>query len=584
MRSDLSLRRFLWTAVVALLSVPAVATAQEGILAAPPAHYDYDRDTFHPVYAQHGMVATEQALASQVGADILKQGGNAVDAAVGVGFALAVVLPNAGNIGGGGFMLVHDEKTGKDIALDFREVAPGKATETMFQDENGNVIKDASLYTHNAVGVPGTVAGMQYALEHWGTMKLADVIAPSISLAEKGFPVSYGLAHMLELEKAHLAPWESTRKIFFRDGHPLREGDMLVQKDLGHSLSLIATQGPKAFYNGEIADRIVAEMKQHGGIMTRKDFEDYKVAVREPVSGEYRGFKVVSMPPPSSGGVHIIEILNMLEHYPLSQYGFGSAKAIHYMAEAMKLAYADRSKYLGDPDFTKVPVKGLTSKHYADELVQRIDPVKPLPAEAFKPGNPLPYESSQTTHYSIVDGKGNAVAVTYTLNFDFGSGIVAEGTGIMLNDEMDDFSSKPGVPNGYGVTGGKANAIEPRKRPLSSMSPTFVLKNGKIWLVTGSPGGSRIITTTLQTILNMIDFGMNPAEAATAPRVHDQWLPDTLRIEKGLSPDTLKILQDEGYHVSPEPTMGRVQIIQVRDDGVYGYSDSRNPDGAAIGY
>ena len=325
-------------------------------------------------------------------------------------------------------------------------------------------------------------------------------------------------------------------------------------------------------------------MALHGGLIGKDDLKNYKVEERVPVSGEYRDYKVVSMPPPSSGGTHIIQILNMLERYPLSQYGVNSAQTIHYLAESMKLAYADRAEYLGDPGFVKVPVKGLTSKKYADELAQKIDPVKVLPAAAIKPGKPQPYESDQTTHYSIVDGKGNAVAVTYTLNLNFGSGIVARGTGILLNDEMDDFSAKPGVPNAYGLIGGEANAIQPGKRPLSSMSPTLVLKNGKPWLVTGSPGGARIITTTLQTIVNAIDFGMNPAEAASTPRVHHQWLPDELRVEKGVSPDTLDILQRQGYKVSAKPTMGRTQTIQLRDDGLYGYSDPRNPDGATLGY
>lgn len=325
-------------------------------------------------------------------------------------------------------------------------------------------------------------------------------------------------------------------------------------------------------------------MAAHGGLITAADLRGYRVAERQPVAGSYRGYRVVSMPPPSSGGTHIVQILNLLERYPLAQYGANSARSIHLMAEAMKLAYADRAEYLGDPDFVKVPVAGLTSRRYADSLAARIDPERVSPASAIKPGQPQPYESDQTTHYSIVDGKGNAVAVTYTLNLNFGSGIVARGTGILLNDQMDDFSAKPGVANAYGLIGGEANAIAPRKRPLSSMSPTLVLKEGKPWLVTGSPGGARIITTTLQTIVNAIDFGMNPAEAAATPRIHHQWLPDELRVEKGLSPDTLAILRQQGYKVSVKPTMGRTQTIQVREDGLYGYSDPRNPDGATAGF
>ena len=565
-------------------AAPSAADTVPGTTAAAAIRYDYEQDIFHPVYARNGMVATEQALATQVGLDILRRGGNAVDAAVAVGFALAVVLPNAGNIGGGGFLMLHDARTGQDIALDFREMAPERAGRDMYLDAEGKVVEGRSLYTHLAVGVPGTVAGMEHALRRWGTMRLRDVIAPAIRLAEQGFTVSPTLAKVLEVEKDNLGKWPATRAIFFRGERPLKAGERLVQKDLAGSLRLIAVQGARAFYEGPIAEKIVAEMAAHGGLITAADLRGYRVTERQPVAGSYRGYRVVSMPPPSSGGTHIVQILNLLERYPLAQYGANSARSIHLMAEAMKLAYADRAEYLGDPDFVKVPVAGLTSRRYADSLAARIDPERVSPASAIKPGQPQPYESDQTTHYSIVDGKGNAVAVTYTLNLNFGSGIVARGTGILLNDQMDDFSAKPGVANAYGLIGGEANTIAPRKRPLSSMSPTLVLKEGKPWLVTGSPGGARIITTTLQTIVNAIDFGMNPAEAAATPRIHHQWLPDELRVEKGLSPDTLAILRQQGYKVSVKPTMGRTQTIQVREDGLYGYSDPRNPDGATAGF
>ena len=581
------IRRSFAIAAMALgmaLAFSPVASQAEVPVTAPLVTYDYDQDIFHPVYAKHGMVAAEHVLASRIGLDVLQRGGNAVDAAVAVGFALAVVLPNAGNLGGGGFMVLHDAASDADVALDFREMAPAKAGRNMYLDEKGSVVEGRSLYTHLAVGVPGTVAGMEHALKRWGTKRLADLIAPSIKLAEDGFAVSPTLAKMLAVEKDHLGQWASTRAVFFKGGAPLKAGDRLVQKDLAKSLQLIARHGSKVFYRGEIGDRIVAEMAQHGGLIDRDDLKNYTVEERAPVRGDYRGYTVVSMPPPSSGGTHIIQILNLLERYPLSQYGANSAQTIHLLAETMKLAYADRAEYLGDPAFVTVPVKGLTSKKYADDLARRIDPDKVLPADAIKPGQPQPYESDQTTHYSIVDGKGNAVAVTYTLNLSFGSGVVANGTGILLNNEMDDFSAKPGVPNAYGLIGGEANAIQPGKRPLSSMSPTLVLKNGKPWLVTGSPGGARIITTTLQAIVDAIDFGMNPAEAASTPRIHHQWLPDELRVEKGLSPDTLDILQKQGYKVSVKPTMGRTQTIQPLDDGLYGYSDPRNPDGATIGY
>ena len=562
-----------------LLPKPATNASQ---LAAN--RYDSSNDIFHPVYGKNGMVASEQGLATQVGLDILKQGGNAIDAAVAVGFALAVVLPNAGNIGGGGFMVLHDDKTGKDVAIDFREIAPAKASRDMYLDSQGNVIDGKSLFTHDASGVPGTVAGMEYALKKWGTMPLSKVLEPAIKLADKGFIVSDVLAQTLKEEKSTLGKWSASKAIFFKNGEPMKSGDLLVQKDLAKSLRLIAKQGAKAFYQGEIATKIAKEMQSQGSTMTLGDLKAYKVVERQPIIGDYRGYKVVTMPPPSSGGVHLIEILNMLEHYPIKEDGVNSAKNIHHMAESMKLAYADRSEYLGDPDFVKIPVTGLTSKAYANERVKTIDDNKARLSSTIKPGKPQPYESDQTTHYSVMDKAGNAVAVTYTLNLNFGSGIVVEGTGILLNNEMDDFSVKPGVPNAFGLVGGAANAIEAKKRPLSSMTPTIVMKNNKPWLVTGSPGGARIITTVLQSVVNTIDHEMNPAEAIITPRVHHQWLPDELRVEEGISPDTIKLLQDKGHNVVTKAPMGRIQIIQADDSGFYGYSDPRNPDGKTLGF
>lgn len=565
-------------------STAPAAVQQTSAAAAASAAYDFDMDVFHPVVANNGMVATEQELASRIGLDILKAGGNAVDAAVGIGFALAVALPNAGNLGGGGFMMVHDAKTGKSVALDFREVAPLKATRNMYLDDKGNVINGKSLYTHYAVGVPGTVAGMEHALKKWGTLPLDKVIAPSIALAEKGFPVSETLAKILRQEQKNMGKWPATTEIFWKDGAPLKRGDLLVQKDLAQSMRLIAQQGAKAFYEGAIAQKIAAEMAPHAGAVTLQDLREYKVAEREPVRGTYRGHEVVTMPPPSSGGTHLVQILNMLEQWPLAQWGQNSAQTLHHMAESSKLAYADRSEYLGDPDFVKIPLKGLTSKRYAESLAKTIDPNRARPAKEIKPGQPQPYESDQTTHYSVVDKAGNAVAVTYTLNTNFGSGIVAKGTGILLNNEMDDFSAKPGVANAYGLVGGDANAVAAKKRPLSSMTPTLVLKDGKPTLVTGSPGGARIITTVLQTVVNTIDFGNNPAEAAAAPRVHHQWTPDELRVEKGLSPDTLALLKQRGHNIAAKPSMGRTQTIQIRNGMLFGYSDPRNPDGQTLGY
>ena len=563
---------------------PPTVSAAPAATQAAAAAYDYDMDVFHPVVARNGMVASEQELASQIGLKVLKSGGNAIDAAVAMGFALAVALPNAGNLGGGGFMMVHDARTGKDIALDFREVAPQAATRNMYLDNQGNVISGKSLYTHSAIGVPGTVAGLAHAAQKWGTQPLSKLIQPSIELAAKGFPVSVTLAKVLAQETKNMGKWEASKAIYWKNGAPLKAGDLLVNKDLAQSMRLIARDGPKAFYEGEIARKIVADMKKNNGPMTAQDLRDYRVVEREPVRGSYRGYQIVTMPPPSSGGVHLVQILNMMERWPLRDWGHNSAQTVHHMAEAMKLAYADRSEYLGDPDFVKIPMKGLTSKRYADELAKSVNAQRARPAQEIKPGQPQPYESDQTTHYSVMDKAGNIAAVTYTLNTNFGSGIVAPGTGIMMNNEMDDFSAKPGVPNAYGLIGGDANAVGPKKRPLSSMTPTFVLKDGKPWLVTGSPGGARIITTVLQQVVNGIDFGMNPAEAASALRFHHQWTPDELRLEKGFSADTIQLLKQRGQNVAVKASMGRTQTIQIHEGEFWGYSDPRNPDGKTLGY
>lgn len=563
---------------------PAAPAAQPSAAQAAAAAYDFDMDVFHPVEAKSGMVASEQELATQIGVDILKAGGNAVDAAVAVGFALAVALPNAGNIGGGGFMMVHDARSGKDIALDFREVAPQSASRNMYLDASGTVIDGKSLFSHYAVGVPGTVAGMTHALARWGSMPLSKVMAPAIALAEKGYPVSVTLAKTLNQEKKNMGQWPATQAIFWKNGAPLQAGERLVQKDLAQSMRLISQQGAKAFYQGAIAQKIAAEMAPHANAITLQDLRDYKVVEREPVRGSYRGYQIVTMPPPSSGGAHLLQILNMMERWPMRQWGTNSAQSVHYMTEAMKLAYADRSEHLGDPDFVTVPLKGLISKRYADELAATIKPQQVRASKDIKPGKPQAYESDQTTHYSVVDKAGNAVAVTYTLNTNFGSGIVARGTGILLNNEMDDFSVKPGVANAYGLVGGDANAVQAGKRPLSSMTPTLVLKNGKPVLVTGSPGGARIITTVLQQIVNHIDFGMNPAESAATPRFHHQWSPDELRVEKGFSADTLNLLTQWGHKVTLKPAMGRTQTIEIKDGRFFGASDPRNPDGKTLGY
>ncbi|HEX4508662.1 MAG TPA: gamma-glutamyltransferase, partial [Burkholderiaceae bacterium] len=538
----------------------SVATASAGSAGAPATvDYDSTREIFHPAHALHGMVASESRLASEVGVRELQKGGNAVDAAVAVAYALAVTLPGAGNIGGGGFMVLYDAKSGRATTIDFREVAPGRASRDMYLDAQGDVVPGKSLFTPLAVGVPGTVAGLTYALEHYGSRPRAELVEPAIALAQDGFIVDEPLAFQLASARAHLGAWPASRAIFFKDGRPLQAGERLRNPDLAASLRLIAKDGAPAFYTGPIAARLVADAQAHGSLLTADDLRAYKPVERPPVRGHYRGYEIVSMPPPSSGGVHIVQILNMLSNYPLAQWGVNSAKTVHVMSEAMKRAYADRSKYLGDPDFVKVPVAGLTSQAYADELDRGIDLARATPSSEIRPGSPQPYESDQTTQFTVADGQGDVVSVTYTLNWTFGSGIVAAGTGILLNDEMDDFSAKPGVPNAFGLVGGEANSVQARKRPLSSMSPTIVLKDGKPWLATGSPGGSRIITTTLETIVDMIDFGLNPAEAAALPRFHDQWIPEELRVEKGFSPDTLALLAAMGHAVRLGPVMGRTQ-------------------------
>ncbi|VDZ97507.1 gamma-glutamyltranspeptidase [Salmonella enterica subsp. enterica] len=473
---------------------------------APPVSYGVEEDVFHPVRATQGMVASVDAMATQVGVDILKQGGNAVDAAVAVGYALAVTHPQAGNLGGGGFMLLRT-KDGATTAIDFREMAPAGATRDMFLDDQGNADAKKSLTSHLASGTPGTVAGFSLALEKYGTMPLNKVVRPAMKLAEEGFVVNDALADDLKTYGSEVIPnHENSKAIFWKDGEPLKKGDKLVQKNLAKSLEMIAENGPDAFYKGAIADQIAGEMQKNGGLMTKEDLASYKAVERTPISGDYRGYQVFSMPPPSSGGIHIVQILNILENFDMKKYGFGSADAMQIMAEAEKYAYADRSEYLGDPDFVKVPWQALTHKAYAKTLADQIDINKAKPSSQIKPGKLAPYESNQTTHFSVVDKDGNAVAVTYTLNTTFGTGIVAGNTGILLNNQMDDFSAKPGVPNVYGLVGGDANAVGPKKRPLSSMSPTIVVKEGKTWLVTGSPGGSRIITTVLQMVVNSIDF------------------------------------------------------------------------------
>lgn len=560
-----------------LLSSPALYADEPSIFS--------QMATAQPVWAKHGMVASQEMLASRTGVEILKQGGNAIDAAVAVAFSLAVTLPRAGNIGGGGFMLVHLAKENKTIAIDYREMAPSKAKKDIFLDEKGDAVAKLSREHGLAVGVPGTVMGMSLALEKYGTMTMAQVTAPAIKMAQEGISVSPDLAVSLAGLKRRMSQWPSTAAIFYKtDGSDYQVNDMLKQPELAHSLQLIAQKGTKGFYEGETAAKLVEAVQEAGGIMTLEDLKHYKAVEREPVRGQYRGYEVVSMPPPSSGGVHIIEMLNVLQQFPIDKFGHNTAQTIHVMAETMKHAYADRSEYLGDPDYYNVPLKQLTDKDYAQKIASQIALNKTTPSEEIKPGNLAPYESDQTTHFSVVDRWGNAVSNTYTLNFSYGSGLVAKGTGILLNNEMDDFSAKPGSPNGYGLVGGEANSVEGNKRPLSSMSPTIVMKDGKPFLVTGSPGGSRIITTTLQIIMNVIDHGLNIAEASNAARVHHQWLPDELRVETSLNRDTISLLEAKGHKVKVQSAMGSTQSIMVTEQGIFGASDLRHSGSEAVGY
>ena len=569
-------------------SVAAALTAFSGqALQAQDAPIYSLKDRFNPVIAQNGMVASQEAVATNVGVEVLKKGGNAVDAAIATGFALAVTLPRAGNLGGGGFMLIHMSGSDRTEALDYREKAPATAFKDMFLGPDGEPDKQKSRYSGLAVGVPGTVAGFAVAHERHGSGNLswADLIAPAIGLAENGITVTPSLSDALAARQDRLIKDPATAEIFYKqDGTAYLPGDTLIQKDLANTLRLIAENGVDGFYKGSVAENIAAKVQASGGGMTVEDLAAYNAVWREPVTGSYRGYQIASMPPPSSGGVHIVQILNILEAFPIREFGPNSADTIHVMAEAMRRAYADRSKYLGDPDFVEVPVNGLTSADYAAGLTETIDLAAATFSSDVKPGDPVPFESNETTHFSVVDKDGNAVSNTYTLNFSYGAGITADGTGVLLNNELDDFSAKPGVPNAYGLIGGTANAVEGGKRPLSSMSPTLVFKDGDLYMATGSPGGSRIITTTLQVILNVIDHQMNIAEATAHPRIHNQWLPDEIRIEEGLSPDTIKLLQARGHEVNVKNAMGSTQSIMIVDGKLAGSSDPRRTGALTAGY
>ncbi|MBN6361691.1 gamma-glutamyltransferase [Providencia huaxiensis] len=558
------------------------------------------------VEAKKGMVVSSQHLASQIGADILKSGGNAIDAAVAVGYAQAVVNPCCGNIGGGGFMTIH-LADGKDLFINFRETAPGAASADMYLDKDGQLIKDASLYGYLASGVPGTVKGLDYALEKYGTMSRQQVMAPAIKLAREGFTLTRADTDVLDTTTERFKQDPEVARIFLKpDGSAFQPGDLLVQTDLANTLEKIAKNGPSAFYEGEIPKIVEEASKKNGGILTAKDFADFTITDTAPVSCTYRGYQFISAPPPSSGGVTICQTLNILEGYDLKEMGFNSADYIHTLTEAMRHAYMDRNTFLGDPKFVDNPTEKLLSKAYAEELRKEIKPNQATPSTQVQPGIG-PHEKPETTHYSVVDEKGNAVSTTYTINGRFGSVVIPPGTGFFLNDEMDDFTTKVGEKNLYGLVQGERNSIAPGKRPLSSMSPTIVTKDGKVFLVLGSPGGSRIISITLQTALNIIDYGMPPQEAVNAPRIHHQWLPDEVYYEqRGVSKDTLVLLDKMGYKMVEQTPWGAAELImvaipegagvsakssgndsavsgKVREGFIYGSNDVRRPAGSAVG-
>ncbi|OKO87496.1 gamma-glutamyltranspeptidase [Bradyrhizobium sp. NAS80.1] len=546
-----------------------------------------------PVAAENGMVVSAQHLATQVGVDVLKRGGNAVDAAVAVGYTLAVAYPAAGNLGGGGFMTIQ-LADGRKTFLDFRETAPKNATANMYLDKDGNVIKGISTKGHLAVGVPGSVSGMEYAREKYGTMKRADLIAPAIQLAEQGFVLDQGDIDLLRTATDDFRGDPASSAIFLKNGQPFDVGDKLVQSELAKTLREISNKGTDGFYKGWVGSAIVASSQAGKGLITQDDLDSYKTRELAPVECDYRGYHVISAPPPSSGGVIICEILNILEGYPLKELGYHSAQSVHVQIEAMRHAYVDRNSYLGDPDFVKNPLDRLLDKSYAAKIRTVIDPNKAGVSKDIKPGV-APHEGSNTTHYSIADKDGNAVSVTYTLNDWFGAKVTAAKTGVLLNDEMDDFTAKVGVPNLYGLVQGAANAIAPGKRPLSSMSPTIVTKDGKTVMVVGTPGGSRIITAVLQTMINAIDYDMNAQEAVDMPRIHQQWLPDLTNVENyALSPDTRKILEGMGHKFGPPQPANHLAVIivgapslngkQVGNNRYYGANDPRRNSGLAAGY
>jgi gamma-glutamyltranspeptidase / glutathione hydrolase len=574
-------RTFIAILLAVACAVPANAQdARRGFYTPPAA------DTIHPVVAEHGIVVAQEKIAARIGADVLSRGGNAVDAAVATGFAMAVTYPRAGNIGGGGFMVIHSKERGEDITIDYRETAPAGTTPTIFLGPDGKPDIAKSRDSALGIGVPGTVAGLTLALEKYGSGKftLAELLRPAIALARDGFVVTDDVTDTMPEERERLARWPSAIKIFSgKDGVPLHDGDVLVQADLATTLSAIAEQGPRGFYQGPVAARLVKAIGDAGGIMTLDDLKSYSAAIHAPLRGSYRGFDIVSMPLPSSGGVVLLEILNTLEGFPMGEMKQGSAPSLHVMIEAMKRAYADRARYLGDPAFVSVPVAALTSKDYAAKQRASIDLDRATPWTDLLSASTTPREGSNTTHFSVVDSFGNAVSNTYTLNFNYGLGLVAEGTGVLLNNELDDFTAAPGASNAFGLVGFEANLPGPGKRPLSSMSPTIVLQDGKPVLVTGSPGGSRIISAVMQVIVNVVDYHMDVAAAVDAPRVHHQWLPDEVRVEHGFADETLAALRAKGHRVVEPLGKTSANSIAVTDQGLLGAPDPRSRGAGAAG-
>ena len=539
-----------------------------------------------PVRARHGMVASTSEIASRVGVEVMQRGGNAIDAAVAVGLALAVTWPSAGNLGGGGFMMIRRANGDTEI-IDYRERAPLAASRDMYLDKSGNVIEDASTVGYKAVGVPGTVAGLALALKRHGRLRWPQVVEPARRLASEGFVVNHHTARSIEGSKELLGKFPESRRIFLRDGDFYGEGERFVQPELAATLSRIKTLGPREFYEGKTAALIAEDMKANGGLITARDLKEYEPTIRKPLKGTYRGYEILTMPPPSSGGTALLEMLNVLEHFNMKELSHNSSDSVHVLVETMRRAFADRAEFLGDADFVKVPVEGLISKRYAADLAKTIDAEKATPSDSIKAGKPSAYESADTTHFTVIDREGNVVSNTYTLNNSYGAGVTARGTGVLLNNEMDDFTSKPGVPNAYGLLQSENNAIAPRKRPLSAMTPTIVLKDGKVYFAVGSPGGPTIINTVLQVIVNIIDYEMDIQQAIDAPRFHHQWMPDRVRFEPfGLNKDTRAALERRGHVFADKPgNMGDAEGIMIEPKtGIrLGASDPRL-GGVPVGY